>query len=295
MKTAVSVLLLLASLNIFAQVKLADKDFKNLVALCKVYATNVNANGDDFDKQVKTLSTPKLKRVVETLTVLDGSDKNLLSPKYLNRPDNEELQIWYVIAEVQDSRNDSLNTKTDEQIAKDVLAKKVDERLLVHTYYRMLEGGVGFLSNEMDMSKINIETDKLGLKNDTEKGIFFLNMSHALVTRFRVLNQLKKPEKLMEFAAKLPQFNGMPYYKFTGFDYPDFEYENDVEKSTYNTLHVGDYYEAVISHFMAIAEKGGSELARDIYFNSILAQPELFKYSSAKDMLQDVYNDATKN
>ncbi|RYF81722.1 MAG: M28 family peptidase, partial [Chitinophagaceae bacterium] len=71
--------------------------------------------------------------------------------------------------------------------------------------------------------------DKLGLKDDAEKGIFFLNITNALITRFRVLNQMKNPDKLLEFAAKMPQFNGKPYYAFTGFAYTDFEYTNDVE------------------------------------------------------------------
>jgi len=294
MKTVTSLLLLLTSLNLFAQVKLNDKDFKNLVAIAQVFANDVNANTDGFDAAVKKLSTPKLKHIVDTFTLLDGGNKELLSQNYLGRPQADELQLWYAISEVQDSRNDSLNKKTDEQIAKQALARKVDERILVHTYYRMLEGGVAFLSNEIDMSTVNIDIDKLGLKNDTEKGIFFLNMAHALVTRFRVLNQMQNPEKLLEFAAKLPQFNGKAYYTYTAFSYPDFEYSNQDGVSTYNTIHVGDYYEALMSHFMAIADKGGAAQARDIYFNSIMAKPEYFKYSSVKDMLQEVYNDASK-
>jgi hypothetical protein len=295
MKKIAALVLLLASAQLAAQVKLNDKDFKNLVALAQAYAGDVNANSDGFDAKVKELSTPKLKHVVETLTLLDGNDKALLTPKYLGRPTNEELQLWYVIKDVQHKRVDSLETRSDEQIAKDVLAKKIDERLMVHNYYRHLEGGMGFLSNTMDMSGINIDIDKLGLKNDTEKGIFFLNMSHGLITRFRVLNQMKNPSKLLEFADKLPTFNGQPYYKFTGFGYTDFEYTNDVETTMYNRLHVNDYYEALMSHFMAIAGKADKEKTRDLYFNSILTKPEFFKYSTVKDMLQEVYEDAMKD
>lgn len=295
MKTLATLLLLVVSSHAFAQLKLNDKEFKNLVGLSQAYAADNNANGEGFDTSVKKFSNAKLKPLVDVMVLLDGGDKSLLTPKYLSKPSAEALQLWYVVDAVQSSRNDSLNTKTDEQIAKAALAEKVDERLLVHNYYRKLNGGIAFLSNEADMSATNIDINKLGLKNDTEKGIFFLNMADALITRFRVLNQMKNPDKLMEFAAKLPKFNGEPYYKFTAFGYDDFEYTNDNGTSTYNTVFAGSYYDALISHFMAAADKEDIDLAKDIYFGSILTKPEFFKFSSAADMLQTVYDDAGKD
>jgi hypothetical protein len=217
-----------------AQVKLADKDFKNLSSLAEYYIEHNNANNDDFDALVNKFASGKLVNVVQTMTMLDGSDKKLLSAKYLNRPANDELQLWYAIEKLRYHKNvDTLSTRKSEQVLKAALAEKADEREMLDDYYRAVNSGVAFLFNEFDLSGINIEMDKLGLKNDTEKGIFFLNITSGFITRFRVLNQVQNPDKLIEFAGKMPKFNGEPYYKFKGFGFEDFEHSNDVERSTY--------------------------------------------------------------
>lgn len=293
MKTLLYAAVLAVSTTLSAQVKLADKDFKNLTSLAEYYVAHNNANNDDFDASVKKFASGKLVNVVETMTLLDSGDKKLLTPKYLARPANDELQLWYAIDRLRYHKNvDTLDTRTNEQVLKAALAEKADEREMLDDYYRALDGGVGFLFNDANLSDINIEMDKLGFKNDTEKAIFFLNITGGLITRFRVLNQMQNPDKLMEFAAKLPKFNGEPYYKFKGFGFEDFEHSNDVEKSTYKTMQMEGYYSDLASHFMAASEKEDIALAKDIYFNSILYTPEFFKYSAMAEMLQEVYDSA---
>jgi hypothetical protein len=293
MKTLFYAALLAVSCTVSAQVKLSDKDFKDLASLAEYYVAHNNANNDDFDASVKKFASGKLANMVQTMTLLDGGDKKLLTPKYMARPANDELQLWYTIDRLRYHKNvDTLDTRTNEQVLKAALAEKADEREMLDDYYRMLEGGIGFLFNEANLSDVNLEIDKLGFKNDTEKAIFFLNVTSGLIMRFRVLNQMQNPDKLMEYAAKLPKFNGEPYYKFKGFGFEDFEHANDVEKSTYKTMQMEGYYSALASHFMAASEKQDIALAKDIYFSSILYTPEFFKYSGMADMLQEVYNEA---
>lgn len=275
-----------------AQVKLNDNDIKSITTLGQIYSGGEKPTS----KSLKPYTGTNLNHIKEVLLLLDGSGKEILTPKYLGRPTNEELQLWYAMDEIRYHKNvDTLNTRTNEQVVREALAKTVDERLLLNNYYRIVEGGIAYLSNNTDMSRIDIDMEKLGFKNDTEKGIFFLNMAHALVTRFRVLNQMKNPDKLLDFAAKLPTFNGNPYYMFTGFGYEDFEYSNDVDKGMYNDVHVSDYYEALMSHFIAAADKGQTALTRQIYFTSILSKPEFFKYSSSKDILRQLYDKSKKH
>jgi hypothetical protein len=295
MKTLLCAAISAVSFALTAQVKLGDKDIKNLTALAGYYADNNNANNDGFDAEVKKFSSGKLVNIVQVLTVLDGTDKKLLTPKYLSRPANDELQLWYAMDKLRYHKNiDTLNTRTNEQVVRQALAEKVDERMLVDNYYRSLNGGIGFLFNEANLSDVNIEIDKLGLKNDTEKGIFFLNATSGLITRFRVLNHMQNPDKLMEFAAKLPKFNGAPYYKYTAFGFEDFEYANDAEAGTYKTMNMKGYYTDLACHFMAASEKEDVPLVKDIYFNSILYMPEFFKYSEMAESLQQVYENAKK-
>jgi hypothetical protein len=293
MKTLFYAAVLAVSGAVLAQVKLTDKDFKNFSALAEYYAGHNNANNNGFDAAVKKFSSGKLVNVVQTLTMFDGGDKKLLTAKYLGRPANDELQLWYAMDKLRHHVNvDTLDTRTNDQVLKQALAEKADEREMLDDYYRSMEGGIAFLFNEFDLSDINIEMDKLGLKNDTEKGIFFLNVSSAFITRFRVLNQVKNPDKLMEYAAKMPKFNGEPYYKFKGFGFEDFEHANDVEKSTYKTMQMQGYYTDLVCHFMAASEKEDITMAKDIYFSSILYMPEFFKYSGIAESLQQVYDGA---
>ncbi len=295
MKKLIAGLFLFGGCAAFAQVNLSDTDFKNLVAIGEISANDPNASTKDLDKSLKKLRTPKLSHVVDVMLLLDGEDMALLTPKYLERPDNEELQLWYVINEIaHNMQKDNANPKPNNEVAKDILGKKIDERWLVDNYYNELYGGIAMLFNEKDMSKVNFDIDNYDLKDATEKAIFFLNMTRPLLQRFQVLNHMKNPDKLIEFAGKLPKFNGKPYYTFINFDFEDFDYPSAGEMASYTATGLGQYYGSLMCHFMALAEKGMSAETREIYFNSILYIPKYFKYSGVETDLTELYEQGKK-
>lgn len=278
-----------------AQVKLSEKDFENLVTIAETFKENPNGSGPDFKKTLQKLRSQKLNKIIDVLTTINDNSTKILTPKYLNRPTNEELQLWYVLYEINlNMQDDNTNPRDNKVIAKEVLESNIDERVLLNNYYRYLYGNIAKLFNDSDLSNINLETEKYHLKNDTEKAIFFFRITEPLIVRFMVLSQMKNPDQLYKFAKKMPKVNGEEYYKFTSFSIEDFEFFLDGKMTSFMEHNMNRYYNCLASHFWAAGEKEDFEKVRDIYYKSILYKPEYFKYYSDKKSLEKLYESSKK-
>ena len=296
MKKIVTIMLICcAASHVRAQLKLAEPDFKNLIALSELYSHNTMCNRPEFKRSADSLRTPVLNPVIDFLIATGKADTSLMGTHFLSRPPYEELVLLYTIKQVHYNRIDTAKKKpSDNDIANSTLAKNTDVRWLLHTYYSFLGSGISMLFNTADLSNLNINTDDLGLKDETEKGIFFLSITDYLVRgRFMVLSHLKKSDRLLYFARRMPMFNGKPYYYFSDLEFPDFDWSGYVnEKGTYKEVHIGAFIGTIAAHFAALANSGDKAAARNLYFNSILHRPEFFKYSIEKEMLQKTYDEA---
>jgi hypothetical protein len=284
------ILFLLFTIVVQAQLKLGDKDFKNLIAISEVYSKNPNGRGEAFAKSIDSLRTPKLNHIADVLIEVGKGDIKMLAPNILSRPNNEELIMWYVIREIHYNRVSKTKTSRDPNIvASEVLSRKIDERWLLDNYYYRIHGGIATLFNDVDLSKYDINIETLGFKNQTEKSIFYLGFIDAIIGgRFKVLKSLKKNDKIIEFSNKLPTINGKQYYSYRDFDFDDFDWIGYETPESYKQIHINSLYEVLIPQFIAIGEidkKRGQEM----YFNSILHEPKYFKYSKAKEDLEFVY------
>jgi hypothetical protein len=288
------ILLISAAITANAQAKLSDQDFNNLLALADLYSHDNMCSGVDFVQTANSLRTPVLNHIVDVLITMGKADSALLEKGILARPEHDELVLWYVIREVHYNRIDSAQNKPSaSEVAKKVLSENIDERWLVHNYYYFQHGGFGMYFNKADLSRVNINVDSLGLKDKTERGIFFLNMIDALIRgRFLVLSHLKKYDLLMSFSRKMPQFNGKPYFYYTDLDFPDFNWSGFKSTDTYKQSHIGDLIGTLAAHFAAMANTYEKGEARELYFNSILHRPEFFKYSTQSEKLQKIYDRA---
>lgn len=293
-KIAVFLLLNLATLGVNAQIKLTDKEFNSLVALAELYSHNSMCRGEDFAKTANSLRTPVLNHIVDVMITMGKADSALLGKQILARPEHNELVLWFAIREIHYNRIDtSKNLPSSAEVAKKVLSEDIDERWLVHNYYYFQHGGFAAYFNAGDMSRINIDMDSLGLRDQTEKGIFFLNMIDGLIKgRFLVLAHLNKYDLLMNFSRKMPKFNGKSYFYYTDLDFPDFNWSGFKSNDTYKQSHIGDLIGTLLAHFTAMANTNEKGDARELYFNSILHQPEFFKYSAQSDKLQQIYDTA---
>lgn len=285
------IILLTATLT-KAQLKLEQTDLNNLIAISELYSHNTNASGDKFAKSIDSLRTTKLNHIVDALIAVGKGDKTILETRFLARPNDEELVLWYVIREIHYNRkNEKITPRQDAVVANEILSKKIDSRWLLDNYYYRIHGGIASLFNDADLSKYNFNIDSLGFKDETEKGIFFLNMMDALVGgRFKVLKMMKNNKKILDFCDKLPKFNGKEYYYFKNFDYDDFDWIGYDKTESYNEWHIGDLYSKLIAQFSATAELRDKKDAQEIYFNSILHEPKYFKFTQSKEDLQSLYD-----
>jgi len=293
MKKIIAIILLTcAAVGVRAQIKLSDKDFNNLVSLANLYSHNNMCTGEDFLQTANSLRTPVLNHVIDVMLAIGRADSNVVEKRFLAKPGHDELMLWYAIRKIHYNRIDTPKTSlTSAEVAKNVLSENIDERWLVHNYYYLEYTGLAMYFNHADLSNVNIEIDSLNLKDQTEKGIFFLNITKGLIEgRFLVLQSMKKNDRIIEFARKMPKFNGKPYYYYTDLDFPDFDWSGYKSDETYKQMHIGGLMSTLAIHFSAIASIGDKNAARDLYFNSILYKPDFFKYSKQSAMLQKIYD-----
>lgn len=274
-----------------AQTKLPEKDFNNLVALSQLYTGNVNASGEQFAKTADSLRTPLLNHMVDVLILLGKADTRLLENKYISRLGHDELMYWYVLREIHYNHVDkSRKQRPDKDLAQDVLTQTIDDRWLLDNYYYRIISGVAMLFNDADLSNYNFDMDKLGFKDATEKAIFYCNMMDGLVnSRFRVLQYLKKNDKILEFSKKLPKFNGKAYFYYTNLSFPDFEWMPYDKTESFKQRNINNLINTIMNQFTCYATAGDKASAKELYFNSIAHIPEYFKYSTNSKDLEQVY------
>ncbi|UMY64852.1 MULTISPECIES: hypothetical protein [unclassified Flavobacterium] len=226
MKPIVFIPVLLLSLVANAQLKLDRQDFDHLVSIGNLYSKDPNAARARFTVSMDSLQTPQLRHIADVLIRVGKGDLSMLEHSVLGRPDDDELLMWYVIREIHYDRiNKERTPRGADVVAKEVLERKIDSRILLDNYYYLIHGGLASLFNDADLSAMDIDIESLGFKNKTEKAIFYFNVVDALIGgRSKVLSSLKKYETIVSFSKKLPTVNGKPYYFYRDLDFDDFDW-----------------------------------------------------------------------
>ena len=291
MKILITTLFTFLSFLNYSQVKLDTKDLKNLIAISEIYSKNTNARGEQFAKSIDSLRTPKLNHICDALIEVGKGEETILTNKYLSRPSNEELVLWYVIREIHYNLvSKTKKSRPNLDIASEVLSQKIDERWLLDNYYYRIHGGIATLFNSADLRSKNINIEELGFKNQTEKSIFYFSIMDGLIGgRFKVLLMLKKYDKILEFSDKLPTFNNQKYFYYTKLDFEDFNWIGYEETKSYSEVNFGNLYNVIIAQFSATSQLRDKKEAQEIYFNSILHEEKYFKYSGAKEDLKMLF------
>jgi len=166
MKIFLTSLLLFSTFFSNAQLKLPNKDLTNLIAISELYSKNTNANGDNFIHAIDSLRTPTLNNIADALIEVGKGEKTIFTARFLSRPSETDMTMWYVIREIHYNMTSKSSThRPNVDVANEVLSKKIDERWLLDNYYYRIHGGIGYLFNTADLSKIDINIETLGLQN----------------------------------------------------------------------------------------------------------------------------------
>ncbi|MBK9163757.1 MAG: hypothetical protein IPM21_07580 [Acidobacteria bacterium] len=290
MKLSLVLWILFAVVGGTAQVQLESQDLANLVKVSEIYSADVNLRSEGLESSLKPYRSPKLNQLIDTLVVLAKGEGGILADRYLKRPSDDDLYLWYVIREIHYNRtHESKKPRAGDEVAKETLAKKIDTRWLLDNYYYRIRGGIASHFNDADLSKLDLKIDELGFNDKTERAIFYLNFMEAIGGgRFMVLLATKNFQRILDFTKRFPKFNGKEYYTFNNFDFDDFEWIGYEKVESYNSRHLERLYVTLIAHHRAETSAGSKTIAEKIRKESILSEPKYFEYSSVPDILRSI-------
>jgi len=221
-------------------------------------------------------------------TLLSG---NLISDKFLRRPDDKDLKYIYIIREVNYNVRKE-KPEDNDQLVKKTLDKNISTNELLDCYYSILFTAYGNKVKPYDLSKVNFELNKYGFKNDTEKGIFFLQSMRFNGTMiWGYINIVKPPryDEALNYIYRFPKYNGSPYYQYLDLNFPDFKMTitTDAKPQSYKEYYIDKYYETLLSQLACLNNLNKSQ--DDIYdlvLGSLLKESNFYKYSKREDDLK---------
>jgi hypothetical protein len=179
--------------------------------------------------------------------------------------------------------------------------KQIPVYELLDNYYAMLFTAVGNKNQPFNLSKTDIKIGDYNLKDDTEKGILFLQaMKHCGTTIWGYMNIAKPPNTLKAYdhIRLFPKFNGRPYYQYTDLYFADFDMNilKDKGLQSYKGYYLDKYYETLLSHLLCLSRESGSEKEKnDLLLGSILKEKNLYKHTKYKEVLEDIFKEQKQN
>jgi hypothetical protein len=230
--------------------------------------------------------------IVQTIT----TKNKLLTQQYLSRPDDQTLKQIFIIRAI------NLNLREENQIDNNKLidslaTENIPAYELVDNYYGMLFTSVGNKNQPFNFSKIDFNLKEYNLKDDTEKGIFYLRcMRDCNMVIWGYMNVVQPPNTKEAYAniKKYPRFNGRPYYQYTDFYFTDFEMNivKDHGKESYKSYYLDKFYETLLFHLICLNKEARTEKEKnDLLLGSILKEKNLYKYTKNKDTLEDIFKE----
>lgn len=271
---------------------------KKFIELSKAYKDFMfrNEPTKKVIKDVKSKVPENLKTATDFIIQTITTDNKLLSKRFLTRPSDQTLKQIFIIRAI------NLNLREENQVDNNKLidsltTENIPTYELIDNYYGMLFTAIGNKNQSFDLSKVDFQLNDYNLKDDTEKGIFFLRcMNYCNRTIWGFMNVVKPPniQKAYDNIKKFPEFNGSPYYQYSEFYFPDFEM-NIVEgegKQSYKSYYLNKYYETLFYHLVCLDKENGTEKEKnDLLLGSILKDRKLYKYTKYKDILENIFKE----
>jgi len=247
-------------------------------------------------KEIKSNVPDSLKIAGEFIIQTITKENKLLKQDYLARPQDQTLKEIYIIRAI------NLNLREENQVDNNklidsLISNEIPVYELVDNYYDMLFTAVGNKNQPFNLSKVDIKLRDYNLKDETEKGIVFLQaMRFCGSTIWGYMNVVKPPNtsKAYDYIKMFPKFDGHAYYQYTDFYFTDFTMNivKDKGLQSYKSYYLDKYYETLLSHLICLSKEGGSEKEKnDLLLGSILKERNLYKYTKYKDTLEDIFKE----
>ena len=271
---------------------------EKLIELGKAYKNFMfrNQPPDDVIEDLKRKTPENLKTTLNFIIQTITTDNKLLSKEFLSVPDSNSLKLIYIIRSI--NFNIRLENQIDNNFLIDSLFQSdINRNELIDSYYSMLFSSVGNKIKPFDFSNIDFKMNDYNLKNDTEKGIFFLqtmDFCGRLIWGYMNIAKPVNTEKAYSFIQKFPKFNGLNYYQFTDLNFPDFEMTiiKEKGKQSYKNYYIDKYYEVLLANLTCLRKKevDDNEI-NNLLLGSILKDNTLYKYTKHKEYLENMFKE----
>ena len=274
------------------------QDRQQTLFLAKTYSNFMfrNQPTKEVFKELKSSRNPDNQATVDFITQTITTRNKILSTKYLKRPDDRTLKQVYIVRAV--SMNLGEKNPVDNNRLIDSLTKAdVPVYELVDNYYEMVFMAVGNKNQPFNLSKVNFRLNDYQLRDNTERGIFFLKCMRLCGTTIWGYINIAKPmntAKAYENIKKFPKFDGRPYYQYDDFSFDDFEMViiKDNGKESYKGYYLNKYYETLLYHLLCLRKEGASQKEiDDLMLGSILRKRSLYSYTKYQETLEDMFKE----
>lgn len=293
MNKKITILLLLA---FSIQSAFANDLDKGIIELGKIYRNFVFRNNptDLTFKKLAEINSSELLTTKNFIKECISPNNELTSEKFLKIPDEQTLLNLYLIMKVNANVREK-EPKDNTELLSEWREKNVQRYELVENYNSMVFSGIGNKNQPFDLSSVNFVIENYNLKDETEKGIFFLTaMNLCYYQIWGYMNVVKPPnyKKAISSIEKYPKFNGQEYYKYKYFGFPDFEMqiEKDKGKESYKNYFINRFYKTLIYHHQCLNQKRRTRKdAENLALSSILKEKNYYEYSKNKDYLNGLF------
>lgn len=267
-----------------------------IIELGKIYRDFVFRNNptDLTLKQINGINSPELLTTRNFVKECITPNNSLTSEKFIKIPDEQTLLNLYLIMKVNANVREK-EPKDNIELLREWRDKNVQRYELVENYYSMVFTGIGNKNQPFDLSNVDFIIDNYELKDETEKGIFFLTaMDLCYLQIWGYMNVVKPPnyKKALASIEKYPTFNGQEYYKYKYLGFPDFEMqiEKDKGKESYKNYYINRFYNTLIYHHQCLNQKRKTRKdAENLALSSILKEKNYYEYSKNQDYLNGLF------
>ena len=293
MNKKITILLLLA---FSIQSAFANDLDKGIIKLGKIYRNFVFRNNptDLTFKKLAEINSSELLTTKNFIKECISPNNELTSEKFLKIPDEQTLLNLYLIMKVNANVREK-EPKDNTELLSEWREKNIQRYELVENYYSMVFSGIGNKNQPFDLSSVDFVIENYNLKDETEKGIFFLTaMNLCYYQIWGYMNVVKPPnyKKALSSIKKYPKFNGQEYYKYKYFGFPDFEMqiEKDKGKESYKNYFINRFYKTLIYHHQCLNQKRRTRKdAENLALSSILKEKNYYEYSKNQDYLNGLF------
>jgi hypothetical protein len=284
--------------TLFSQSQHLKEQIRSLSTICWRGQFEDNPSNETVD-QLNTINSEELARAKEIVGEMIKSDNKILSHSFLLRPDSATLHYFFIVRALM--WNKKATPRFDKFYLVDSLnAFPAGQRAQLASYYNLLFGSTVNKNETQNVSEVNLDLDSYGLKDSTEKGIFFLeSMSIFSQRAWGYMTIPKQPDYEAALAAinNVPKYNGQPYYKFKKLYFPDFYVVIDKKTGmeSFRKHYLNQYLNTLLDHSTALGQNKKSKAEQsDLVFGSILSDESYYKYSKNPEKLARVVQDVIK-